>query len=95
MGRRRQYESAAERQRACRQRQEAATVRVDRRAIDRLHGRLEELQEVLGAAARSGDATARQCGAASVETMLEKLIRHFSGAAGAQAPRGPDNKQDG
>jgi hypothetical protein len=94
MGRRRQYESAAERQRACRQRQEAATVRVDRRALDRLHGRLEELQVVLGAAARRGDPIARHCGAASVETMLEKLIRHFGAATGAEAQRQPYSKQD-
>lgn len=91
MGRRRQYESAAERQRACRQRQEAATVRVDRRALDRLHGRLEELQEALGEAARRGDPIARRCYAASVETMLEKLIGHFG--VGVAAQQGGNNKQ--
>lgn len=94
MGRRRQYGSAAERQRACRQRQEAATVRVDRRALERLHGRLEELQEAVGAAARRGDATARQCDAASVETVLEKLTRHFRGGVGGKALREPHSKQD-
>jgi hypothetical protein len=95
MGRRRQYESAAERQRACRQRQEAATVRVDRRALDGLHVRLEKLQEVLRVAASEGDTTARQCSAASVETMLEKLIRHFGASAGAEGRRERYDKQDG
>jgi hypothetical protein len=95
MGRRRQYESAAERQRACRKRQEAATVRVDRRALDGLHGRLEKLQEVLRVAASQGETTARQCSAASVETMLEKLIHHFSVRAGEGARAEQENKQDG
>jgi len=82
MGRPRQYGSDAERQRACRQRRQAETVRVDRRALDGLHLRLERLQrlqQALWRAADAGDATARACQAASVETVLEKLIRRFEG----------------
>ena len=77
MGRRRQYGSGAERQRAYRVRLEAETVRVDRRALNGLHRRLEALQEAMRAAGREGDEMARQCGAASVETMLEKMIGYF------------------
>ena len=79
MGRPRQYESDAERQRACRARREAATVRVERRALDGLHQRLDRLQQALWRAAERGNPTARACQAASVETILEKLIRHFDG----------------
>ncbi len=79
MGRPRQYGSDAERQRACRQRRETETVRVDRRALDGLHMRLERLQAALRRAAAAGDATAQACRAISVETMLEKLISHFEG----------------
>jgi len=77
MGRPRQYGSGAERQRAYRVRLEAETVRVDRRALQGLHRRLEALQEAMRAAASEGDEMARQCGAGSVETMLEKMIRYF------------------
>ena len=66
MGRPRQYGSAAERQRACRQRREQATVRVDRGALDGLHERLERLQQALWRAAEQGNPTARVCQAASV-----------------------------
>jgi hypothetical protein len=79
MGRPRQYASAAERQRACRQRREQETVRVERRALDGLHMRLERLQAAIRRAAAAGDATAQACRAISVETMLEKLISHFEG----------------
>jgi hypothetical protein len=77
MGRPRLYGSAAERQRAFRQRLEAETVRVDRRSLDALHARLDRLQEVLGRAADAGDEIARACIAASVDTILEKLTRCF------------------
>jgi hypothetical protein len=83
MGRPRKYATEAERQRACRERLAASTVRVDRRALDQLHLRLEQLQEALWRAEKAGDETARVCGAASVETMLEKLIRHFQASAAA------------
>jgi hypothetical protein len=83
MGRRRQYESDAERQRACRLRLEASTVRVDRGALDRLHARLDRLQEAVYRAAKAGDETARACVAVSVETVVDKLIRHFEARAEA------------
>ena len=79
MGRPRQYATAAERQRACRQRLAAQRVTVERRALKGLHRRLERLQQALRRAAAAGDATAQACQAVSVETMLEKLIRHFEG----------------
>lgn len=77
MGRPRQYGSDAERQRAFRHRQAAVTVRVERRALDGLTARLEQLQEAMRGAAAAGDETARSCQAAHVETMLEKLIGYF------------------
>ena len=79
MGRPRQYESDAARQRACRARQAAQWVTVDRRALERLHQRLDQLQQALWRAAERGDPTARACQAISVETVLERLIRHFDG----------------
>jgi hypothetical protein len=81
MGRPRQYASDAERQRAFRQRQAATISRVDRGALDRLHARLDQLQAALRAAAAAGDETARACQAAGIETMLERLTRHFTGRA--------------
>ena len=77
MGRPRQYGSDAERQRAHRQRLEAMTARVDRRALEQLHLRLDRLHTAVGAAAKAGDPAARAGQAGSVETMLEKLTRHF------------------
>ena len=79
MGRPRQYESDAARQRACRARLAEQWVTVDRRALERLHQRLDQLQQALWRAADRGDATAQACRAAHVETMLDKLIRHFAG----------------
>lgn len=86
MGRPRQYRNAAERQRAFRQRQEHQAPRVDRRAWEGLHQRLEQLQTALRSAAVAGDETARACPGTNVETMLEQLIRHFDNRAGE--PRG-------
>ena len=77
MARPRQYASNAERQRAFRERQEQTIARVDRGALDRLHARLDQLQEVLRAAAAAGDETARACHAAGIDTMLERLTDHF------------------
>jgi hypothetical protein len=82
MGRPRLYGSGAERQRAFRQRLEVETVRVDRAALDRLHARLDRLQEAVRAAANAGDDVASACSAASVETLLEKLTRYFEGRLG-------------
>jgi hypothetical protein len=89
MGRPRQYGSAAQRQRAFRQRQEQQAPRVDRRAWDGLHQRLEQLQTALRAAAVAGDEAARACPGTSVETMLEQLIRYFDRRAGE--PRSGDS----
>lgn len=85
MGRPRQYASDAERQRAFRRRLEEEWVRVDRGALEQLHTRLDRLQEAIRAAAAAGDPTAQACGAASVDTLLERLIQHFT--ACADAPR--------
>jgi len=99
MGRPRQYGSDAERQRAFRQRQEAQIARVDRGALDRLHARLDQLQAALRAAADAGDETARACQAAGIDTMLERLVRHFTGravtAAVEQLPTGGDGARKG
>jgi molecular chaperone GrpE (heat shock protein) len=83
MGRPRRYESAAQRQRAYRERQEAEWAQVDRRALEKMNGRLEQLQEAVRRAAAAGDETAQGCRAGSVETVLERLIRHFEGRAAA------------
>jgi hypothetical protein len=81
MGRPRQYASNAERQRAFRHRQAEQVARVDRGALDRLHARLDQLQAALWAAADAGDEPARACGAAGIDTMLERLTGHFRGRA--------------
>jgi hypothetical protein len=88
MGRRRQYGSGAERQRAFRQRQAAEWVEVDRRDWERLHERLKQLHEAVRGAASAGDRTAQACRAGSEETVLERLIRHFEGRARSQQAGG-------
>lgn len=85
MGRPRKYATDAERQRACRPRREGSTLRVERRALEGLYGRLEQLQEAIREAAAAGNETARACQAASVETMLEKMIRAFGGTGNGGA----------
>ena len=77
MGRPRKYDTDAERQRAFRQRRTQEVVVVERRAWEQLHLRLDHLHTAIHAAAQAGDATARACCAVSIETTLEKLIRHF------------------
>jgi hypothetical protein len=84
MGRPRKYATDAERQQACRERQEASTVRVDRRAWERLHLRLDQLQEAMWQAARAGDERAQTAYAAHQETLLEKLIATFRAQAAAE-----------
>ena len=84
MGRPRKYATDAERQRACRARQEASTIRVERRALEGHYARLEQLQEVIREAAAVGDETARACLAVSVDTMVEKMIRHFGASRDAR-----------
>ncbi len=77
MARPRQYATDAAKQASYRRRLAATTVVVDRVALDRLHQQLETLQGVISEAARRGDPLARQCAAASVETMLDKLAVVF------------------
>jgi len=77
MARPQQYQSAAAKQAAYRLRRAATTVAVDRGALDRLHKRLDTLQTALAEAARHGDPLACRCRAASIDTMLDKLIAAF------------------
>jgi hypothetical protein len=84
MGRPRQYESPAARQRAFRQRREAEWPRVNGEALGRLHEQMLRLQAAVGAAAEAGDETARACRAASVETVLERVIQQFEARAAAR-----------
>jgi len=76
------YGSNAERQRTFRQRLQVDTARVDRAALDRLHARLDRLQEAMREAADAGDPVASACVAASVDTLLEKLARYCEGRLG-------------
>jgi hypothetical protein len=87
MGRRRQYESASERQKAFRQRLEAEWPRVNGAALSRLHEQMAQLQAAVDAAARAGDAMACACRAGSVETVLERVIAQFEARA-QKAPAG-------
>ena len=80
MPRPQQYQSAAAKQAAYRLRHTATTVAVDRAALDKLHQRLDTLQTALTEAARRGDPLARRCRAASIDTMLDKLIAAFQAA---------------
>ena len=95
MGRPRKYTTDAERQRACRQRREASTLRVERRALEEHYARLEQLQEVLREAAAAGDETARACLAGSVDTMVEKMIRHFRARRDARAANANGSRRSG
>jgi hypothetical protein len=88
MGRPRQYGSAAERQRAYRERLDEEMVRVNRRGLERLEAQLEQLNEAVQAASRAGDAMAQACMAGSVDTMLAKMTSYFEArAAGGEAGR--------
>lgn len=88
MGRPRQYGSGAERQRAFRERLEAEWPRVNGEALERLHARLDQLQAAVWAAADAGDEMARACRAASVETVLERVIQQFEARARESGKRG-------
>ena len=77
MARPKVYASAAEKQAAYRARVDTTTALVDRRALDRLHQRLNQLQAAIDSAARAGDPFARRCRAISVETTLDKLVTAF------------------
>jgi hypothetical protein len=92
MGRPRQYGSGAERQRAFRQRLEAEWPRVYGPAREGLNRQLDRLQAAVRAAAAAGDETARACRAGSVETVLERVIRHFEACAREGEPRGEGSK---
>jgi hypothetical protein len=78
MARPRQYSNAATRQAAYRARLAATTTLVDRAALDKLHAKLETLQETICEAAAHGDPFSRRCTAVSVDTMLDKLIAAFA-----------------
>ena len=86
MGRPRQYATAAERQRAYRERLEAEAPRISRRAWDGLQLRLEHLKTAREAAATAGDPVAKACPANTAETLLEQLIRYFRAAASSPSP---------
>jgi hypothetical protein len=88
MGRRQQYGSAAERQRAFRQRLEEEWPRVNGGALSRLHERLAQLQAAVNAAALAGDELACACRAGSVETVLERVTQQFEARAGRCPERG-------
>lgn len=85
MGRRRQYETAAARQRAFRERLEAEWPRVHGGSLARLQERLEQLQAAVRAAAAAGDELGRACRAGSVDTVLERVIGQFEARARAGA----------
>ncbi len=78
MGRPRKYESDAARKAAQRKRDKARWVEVDRDAHEAHRARLDALQRAVSDAAQRGDAVAQECKSASVETMLDKLVAHFS-----------------
>ena len=88
MGRPRQYGSGAQRQRAFRERLEAEWPRVYGRGLERLRQQMEQLQAAVCAAAEAGDEMARACQAASVETVLERVIEHFEACASGGKEQG-------
>jgi hypothetical protein len=79
MGRPRQYGSAAERQRAYRERLEEEMVRVNRRELERLEARLERLNQAVREASRAGDPVAQACSEVSIDGMLAKMTAYFEG----------------
>jgi predicted HAD superfamily Cof-like phosphohydrolase len=81
MGRPRQYASAAERQRAYRERLDEEMVCVNRRGLERLEARLEELHQAVRTASQAGNAVARACNERSIEGMLAKMADYFTGQA--------------
>ena len=95
MARPSQYQSAAAKQAAYRARLASTTTVVDRAALDRLHERLDSLQGVVTEAAQRGDSLARRCRAASIDTMLDKLIAAFRAVAitDCQSKQPPTNRK--
>jgi hypothetical protein len=78
MGRPRQYASAAERQRAYRERLDEEMVRVNRRSLERLEAQLEELHQAVQAASRAGNSVAQACNEGSIEGMLARMTDYFT-----------------
>ncbi len=87
MARPRKYDATAtgaERQAAKRARDKAQWVEVSRDAHNAHAARLDALQAAINGAAARGDATARACNSASVDTVLENLAAHFESKARAK-----------
>jgi hypothetical protein len=59
--------------------------------LKRLPALLKDLRSAMDAAARSGDAVARQCHSKSIKTMLKNLTNYFEQQHQAPPPRGVDN----
>lgn len=78
MGRPKVHESNADRQRAWREKRKRETTVVNRNSLANLNSKLEMLQNAIADAAAAGDKQSRNLQAASVDTMLEKLIFEFS-----------------
>jgi hypothetical protein len=88
MGRPRQYANAAERQRAYRERLGEETVRVNRRALERLEARVEGLYRAVQGASRAGDSLAAAWNEGSEEGMLARMTSYFEGKiAEGKAPK--------
>lgn len=83
MRRPKHYATHADRQAAYRRRLRDTTALVDRQALERLHQRLDLLQQALSAARAHSDPVARAACSASIETMLDKLIALFHTRAAA------------
>ncbi len=82
MARPRIYESDAARKAAQRERDRTQWLQVRRDDFNALNARLEALQRAVNDAARRTDGTpksaaAKECRAASVETVLENLTKYF------------------
>jgi hypothetical protein len=91
MGRRRQYASDAERQRASRERLKAEWPRVNGASLKLLHERLERLERAVRRAAAGGEPAAQASVAISAETVLDKLASYFEGCSGNNGA--PEKKQ--
>ena len=89
MGRPKRHATAADRQAAYRRRLRETTAIVDRQALERLHHRLDLLQQALVAARAQGDPLAHAACSASIETMLDQLTAQFCARAAALTPPPP------
>lgn len=77
MGRRKQYESGAQRQKAYRERLAKECVWVARWAWEFQCHHIERLQIAVVGAAAKGHALAQQCQSACPDTVLERLVTAF------------------